>query len=279
MATGIVSVACAELGLHVLSWTFAALAFALYATVGVAAVVHRSLGPTGAGAFAAVAATAVLGSRLAIAGVGDAAWAFLAAAFVVWLCVWAALLPTLELGPPTGTRLLTTVATESLAILAAATTRSLAPFAVAAFVLGVLLYPWTLAQLPRSELRTGGGDVWIAMGALAISTLAAALLARQLGGDALRDVAFALWAAATAWLPVLGFAELRRPWLGFHPTRWSTVFPLGMYAAASAEVARLGLSGALTDDARVFLAVAIGAWLLTSAGLCASHSGRADTSA
>lgn len=273
MATGIVSVACAELRLGLVSWAFAAVAFALYVLVGAAAVRHRSLGPPGAGAFAAVAATAVLGSRLALAGVHDAAWAFLVFAVIVWLGVCAKLTPELELGPPTGTRLLTTVATESVAILAASTSRSLAPLAIAAFVLGVVLYPWTLARLPRSELRTGGGDVWIAMGALAISTLAAATLARQLGGEALRVAAFALWVAASAWIPLLALAELCRPWRGFHPTRWSTVFPLGMYAAASAEVARLGLKAALIDDARVFVAVAIGAWLLTGVGLLTSYAG------
>lgn len=264
MATGIISVAASELGLRVVSWAFAGTAFVFYAAL-VALAAHRRYVPPGVDAFAVVAATAVLGSRLALAGAHLAAAFFLLAAVAIWLMVWAALLRELDFGASTGTRLLAVVSTQSLAIQASLTAHSLARAALAVFVLGLLLYPWVLRQLPASELRSGDGDVWIAMGALAISALAAARLAPQLGSGTLQELAFVLWLGATCWIPVLVAAELRWPRARFEPKRWSTVFPIGMYTAAFVDIERFDGLPSLTT-ARVCLWIAISMWALTAIG-------------
>lgn len=268
MATGITSVASAELDLSILSWLFAALGFALYAALLLGLVLHPRAAPTGVEAFAAVAATAVLGTRLGLDGDGLAARAFLAAAAAVWIVVWVALARTRRLdplGPATGTRLLAVVSTQSLAILVAVNAGLPSALGIALLSLGIALYAALIGGIPRSELRAGAGDVWITMGALAISALAAAHVAIVAGGRPLRDLAFALWVVATCWLPLLVYRELRHPRLRFEPKRWSTVFPLGMYSAASTAV---GKTFGFADDplGYAFLALAIAAWLLTAAG-------------
>lgn len=265
MATGITSVAAAELDLSVLSWLFAALGFALFGLL-LAGLVHRPRGiPAGAEAFAAVAATAVLGTRLALAGDGDPACAFLAAAAAVWFVAWVALVRARRLGPATGTRLLLVVATQSLAILVAVTAGLPAVLAMALLALGVALYGVLIVGIPLSELDAGAGDVWITMGALAISTLAAAHVAVDAGGYTLRLLTFLLWLTATCWLPALIWRELGRSRLQFEPKRWSTVFPLGMYSAASVAAGKVvGFDD--TPLGYAFLALAIAAWLLTAAG-------------
>jgi len=265
MATGIVSVASAELDLRLLSRAFAAVAFAMYAAL-LAGLGHRRRAPAPrVETFAAVAATAVLGTRLALDGDGLPARAFLAAAALVWLATWASLARLRTLGPATGTRLLAVVSTQSLAILAVLTAGIPPALGIALLSLGVLLYLALLVRLPPTELRAGAGDVWIGMGALAISALAAAHVYVATGGHALRVLTFALWVAATCWLPPLAFRELRWPKLRYEPKRWSTVFPLGMYGAATAAVGKaLGLHDLPLAD--VFLGLALGAWLLTAAG-------------
>jgi hypothetical protein len=100
----------------------------------------------------------------------------------------------------------------------------------------------------------------VAGGALAISALASAEMTA-------RVPAVALWACALAWLPVLVAGELLNPRLGGAPGRWSTAFPVAMYAAMSFAVARLGL-GWLEPFARAWTVVATLVWALV---LIASH--------
>lgn len=265
MATGITSVAAEELRLSVLSWVFAAVAFALYASL-LAAAVRRPRLPAGEiDTFAAVAATAVLGTRLALAGDSGPADGFLAAAIAVWLLTWLALGRARRLGPATGTRLLAVVSTQSLAILVVAVPGLPAALGVALLAVGVALYAVLIVAIPLSELETGAGDVWITMGALAISALAAAHVTMVAGGHALRLLTLLTWLAATAWLPALIWRELARPRLRFEPKRWSTVFPLGMYSAASTAVGNV-VGFADRPLAYAFLALALGVWLLTAAG-------------
>jgi hypothetical protein len=51
------------------------------------------------------------------------------------------------------------------------------------------------------------------------------------GGGALEDIATGLWVLTMLWLVVLLLADVRWPRLEYDARRWSTVFPLGMYAA------------------------------------------------
>jgi hypothetical protein len=54
-----------------------------------------------------------------------------------------------------------------------------------------------------------------------------------------------VWVAALAWLPALLAGELASPRLRYDERRWSTVFPLGMYAVCSFVVARVDGSGGI----------------------------------
>jgi tellurite resistance protein TehA-like permease len=64
------------------------------------------------------------------------------------------------------------------------------------------------------------------------------------------------------WLPTLVAAEVLRPRLSYNVRRWSTVFPVGMYAACSFVVGPLsGITG-ITDFARIWVWIAFAVWLL-----------------
>ena len=65
-----------------------------------------------------------------------------------------------------------------------------------------------------------------------------------------------LWALTIAWLPVLLAAEVLRPRLRYDVRRWSTVFPVGMYAACSFVVGAAARAPGITDFARVWVWVA-----------------------
>jgi tellurite resistance protein TehA-like permease len=69
------------------------------------------------------------------------------------------------------------------------------------------------------------------------------------------------------WLIPLVVAELHWPRLGFRTRRWSTVFPLGMYAACSFTAADATNSAAPREFARAWVWLATAACLLLLAGL------------
>jgi tellurite resistance protein TehA-like permease len=131
-----------------------------------------------------------------------------------------------------------------------------------------VLYPLVTGRVVRSSLRERhfSPTLWIVMGALAITTLAADELALDHGAlDS--DVALGTWAAASAAIPILVLLELRvRRW-SYEPARWSFVFPLGMYGVASHMLGRAdGLAG-LREIGTVFFWLALAAWTLTAAGV------------
>lgn len=281
MATGIVSVALADDGRTTLSLALLAAAAALWVVL-VALAVHRAAteGPRwreeacSPAALTAVAATVVLGSRLALLGDVSIGAALLAVA----VCLWAALLvPVLRhwRTPTVGGSFMLTVATEALAALAALVAYErgsawLAYAALAPLVLGFAAYGFVLARFDLRELLLGAGDQWVAGGALAIATLACARVAAAVPdatlARALEDAALTLWVTAAAWLPLLVAAELRRPRLVYDVRRWATVFPFGMYAACSFVTARVTDHEWLESFARVWVWVALAAWALVAAG-------------
>ena len=209
-------------------------------------------------------------------------WAGIAM-LVVAAVTWALLLgPVLRhwKTPTVGASLVPTVATESLAVLAAvlaAPERAawLLVAAIAPFVLGLSFYVFTLARFDMHELTVGHGDHWITGGALAISTLAAGkLLAGAIalsilggGGGVLRGVALGLWVLTTLWLPVLLLGELLRPRLHYDVRRWSTVFPVGMYAACGFAVGSAAQAGAITSFARGWVWIALAVWAIVLAAM------------
>jgi tellurite resistance protein TehA-like permease len=230
-------------------------------------------------ALTGVAGTAVLGTRLVMLGWNWAGIALLVTALVFWLTL---LKPVLGhwVTPTIGVSLVLTVSTESLAVLSAALAAAerahwLLYAALAPFLLGLVFYVFVISRFDLRQLLVGRGDHWITGGALAISTLAAGritLAAHALHeltalGGAPKTVSVVLWALTIAWLPVLLAAEALRPRPGYDVRRWSTVFPVGMYAACSFAVGAAAHAAGITDFARVWVWVAVALWLVVFAAM------------
>ncbi len=314
MATGIVSLASQQLGLH-------AIAIALFGLNAVAWVVlwllsllrmvrhrRRFFGDMvdhlrGPGFFTAVAGTAVLGSQCALlAGDYRAAAALWGLAIVLWVgltyTVFAAFTikedkPTLDRGI-TGGWLLAVVATQSIAVLSALLAAHIDQpwklelnfFALSMWLWGGMLYIWMMSLIfyRYAFFRFSPGDLappyWINMGAMAISTLAGSLLIAN-APDApflrsllpfLKGFTVFYWATGTWWIPMLlvlaawRYVFKRFP-LRYDPLYWGAVFPLGMYAASTHEMARAMEFGFLGFLPPLFLGAALLAWTAACAGL------------
>jgi Voltage-dependent anion channel len=77
------------------------------------------------------------------------------------------------------------------------------------------------------------------------------------GGGVLEALALGLWVATMLWLPVLLAAEVLRPRLHYDVRRWSTVFPIGIYAACSFVVGTVAEAGVCTKFVWVWVWVAV----------------------
>jgi tellurite resistance protein TehA-like permease len=286
MGTGIVSIDLSVGGYETLSRVLLAVGIGVWLGLGlvVAGRVLRDrprarLEAASPAALTGVAGTAVLGARMALLGRHRVAAALLVLAF----CLWLALVPRVLRHwrtPTVGVSFVLVVATESLAVLAAILSIRerlvwLAVVALVALALGLVAYCFVLARFELRQLLVGWGDHWVAGGALAIATLAcgrASQAAQSLpalhglrGG--LGTAALALWAAAVLWLPALIAAELAAPRHDYDARRWSTVFPVGMYAACSFVVGDVENIGGLVDFARVWTWVAFAFWLVVLVAL------------
>ncbi|MFF9621941.1 tellurite resistance/C4-dicarboxylate transporter family protein [Streptomyces griseosporeus] len=289
MATGIVSVGLHLTGYETLSRI--ALVLAAAAWLGLAAdfVVRllrdRDRWTAEAGTPAAlmsVAATAVLGTRVATQDRPALATALLALALAAVL--WAGLLGRVvrrwQRSMP-GAVFLGCVATQGLAVLGATlaaeeATGWLARAAMVVFWLGLLLYVLALVRFDPRQIVEGAGDQWVAGGALAISALAGSrLLAADGPGlylwneddrGVLRTVTVTLLVLDLCWYVVLLAAEIVRPRPRYDVRRWATVFPMGMTAAAMLSVAAaLGVEW-LKGPGEVLLWVAVAVWLAVAVG-------------
>jgi tellurite resistance protein TehA-like permease len=292
MGTSIVSIGLALDQQPTLSRLLLAIAFALWLGVLVVVVRHilwqrpRWLEEARTpGALTTIAGTAVLGDRLTLLGQRWAGYLLL----VLVLCLWLALLPRVLrhwATPTVGVSFMLTVASESLAVLAALLAIEdqvawLAASALAPLVLGLGAYLFVLARVEVRQLVVGRGDHWIFGGALAIATLACARTTAALAATstlvelqpALRDATLALWAAAALWLPALLATELIAPRLGYDARRWSTVFPLGMYAVCSIATGSISGIGAISSFGRVWIWVALAVWALVFAGMLRPTAG------
>ena len=304
MATGIVAAALRDAGLASLSWVLAALGAVAWLALAAVLIPGSAWRPNSARLalerFAFVAATNVLASLARSTAIAVCLLLMATAA-------WCALLPEAiwaQWGPAgrrarreaRGSWLLAVVATESLAVTAAEVGRridSSATVVLAAtwWVLGLAVYALVLfvliARLLRNPLRDDdlAGDHWIVMGALAISALAgsrvyAALTERRVDHWLLPIVhagTLACWVVALCWLPLLAIAECRGGpgRTHYRVARWSTVFPLGMLAAASHALAGTFAfePGRWLFDALVWIAA--GVWLAVSFGFVRLVSQRA----
>jgi tellurite resistance protein TehA-like permease len=290
MSTGILSTAAQSAGLSVLSWALLVLAVLAELVLGVVLVGGLLTDRQGRlaeartpAALTGVAATAVIGGRVASLGGTIAAWLLLAVSGLLWLVVLPVVLRHWQI-PTVGASFLVCVSTEGLAALAAtlgavAGSRSAVVVASAAFLLGLVLYAFVLARFDWTQLRVGAGDQWVVAGALAITSLAGAQLVlagdrlRLPGGlrEPLRLLDLAIWVVAVAGYAVLLGCELRWPRLRYDVRRWATVFPMGMTAASSFAVAQADRLPPLTLFGHVLLWPALAAWGLTVVG--ASRAG------
>jgi tellurite resistance protein TehA-like permease len=230
-------------------------------------------------ALTSVAGSAVLGTRLTLLGWDWAGIALLLVALVLWAALLTPVLGNWRT-PTVGSSLLLTVSTESLAVLAAPlAVREHAHWllfaAIAPFALGLCFYAFVIARFDPRQLGVGRGDHWITGGALAISTLAAGKItaaAKTLavlgnGGGILKVLSLALWVLTMLWLPMLLVAEALRPRLRYDVRRWSTVFPVGMYAACSFVVGTVAHVSGITDFARVWVWIGLAVWTVVFAAM------------
>jgi len=258
------------------------------------------------GFFTAVAGTAVLASQLIAQDLGGPLIPALAGlACVLWLLLTSAVFVTLtvqrdkpDLGDGlNGGWLLAVVATQSIALLAVLVATRVPPAAklalnfgaLALWLTGGMLYVWIISLIFYRWvfLRFAPGDLtpawWINMGAMAISTLAGALLVLNApqapflldllpfikGGTVL------CWAVGTWWIPMLVALEIWRCVRDRYALRhdvayWAAVFPLGMYSAATHQMSlALGLRF-LAPLARGFFYIGLAAWALAVVGLVRS---------
>ena len=313
MATGIVAIACHLFGLSefaiALSWINLVAYPVLWVLLGMRAVMFRERFAAdwvdhgrAPGFFTIVAATGVLGSQAIL--LHDAV---LAAQILWWVCValWAACTytiftlltvcdekPTLAEGI-NGGWLVAVVATQAVCVLGATLDgavlgdRDIALFVLMAFWLGGgMLYLWIIGLIFYRYMffRFSPHDLmppyWINMGAVAISTLAGALLASASESSPLLaplrpfilGLTLMFWATATWWIPMLLVLGVWRHWvrgvhLSYDPLYWGLVFPIGMYSVCTFRLAGALDAPFLLWIAGVFVVAAAAVWLLTFLGL------------
>ena len=125
-------------------------------------------------------------------------------------------------------------------------------------------------------------------GAVAITTLAGSTLMLHAGQwefleglvPFLRGFTLFFWATATWWIPLLFILGIWRHGYRRFPLRydaqyWGMVFPLGMYTVSTAQLARATGLSYFDTIPRVFVGIAIAAWLFTGAGMVGRLLGRA----
>jgi tellurite resistance protein TehA-like permease len=312
MATGVVSIACHLLGLGMLSRILFWLNHAIYGVLAALTLtriaVHRrsfladwSDHQRGVGFFTTVAATCILGTQYAVLRgdpeTGKYLWYL---GLVLWgVCMYAIFTaltvrdakPTLPEGI-NGGWLTAVVATQSLCVLGCLVSptfgadREQALFvSLALWLCGGMLYIWmislifyryTFFKFLPSDLMP---PYWINMGAMAISTLAGAMLIRHAPhSELLRSIlpflkGFTIfyWATATWWIPMLVILAIwrhavKRFPLVYDPLYWGAVFPIGMYTTSTFQLAGALETPFLLAIPNVFIFVALTAWSLAFLG-------------
>jgi tellurite resistance protein TehA-like permease len=257
----------------------------------------------GPGFFTMVAGSAELGTQAAtvehaaaIAGalwyLTTGLWCLIMYGFLVAIAV-AARKPEPGSGIDGGW-LIAVVATQSVVVLAGALGAEAVPsvetqfLCLVLFLAGGMLYIMVITlifhrvsffPLEPEEF----GLYWIDMGAAAISVLAGSTLVLRAGAwpilqaytPFLRGATVFFWAAASFWIPFLVAMTIwryliRKDVFRYEPAWWGVVFPLGMYASATFDLARAEDLPFLDPLCRVFTFVGLGAWLFALATLLAS---------
>jgi tellurite resistance protein TehA-like permease len=312
MATGILAVACQLMAIPTLPVFLFWLNIAAYLTLWGLTIARGVFYPRelfadvsshqrGPGFFTTVAATSVVGVQLVVQqGMVDLARGLWWFAFALWMfCTYAVFtaITTKQNKPDladgiNGGWLTAVVATQSLVVLGAMATPVFA--AREAVVLGlvslwlaggmlyiwmisIIFYRYTFFRFLPSDLMP---PYWINMGAMAISTLAGALLIRMAPSSPLlidlmpflKGFTLLFWATATWWIPmllVLGVWRyiMKRVPLTYDPLYWGVVFPLAMYTTATYRLSEAFNAPYLMPIPRIMVGIALTTWLMTFLGL------------
>ncbi|MCC6328428.1 MAG: tellurite resistance/C4-dicarboxylate transporter family protein [Acidobacteria bacterium] len=256
----------------------------------------------GPGFFTVPAGTCVFGSQLVlVAGQFQIALILWFVGLVLWVLTMYGFFmamtvrenkPALEKGL-NGAWLIAGVATQSISVLGTllaghymAYADLILFFTVCMFLVGCLLYlviitlifyQFTFLSISSETLTP---PYWINMGAVAITTLAGARLIIAAPESHflteivpfLRGFTLFFWSAGTWWIPLLfmlGFWRhvYKRFPLRYDPQYWGMVFPLGMYTTCTFQLSKALDFEPLMWIPRVFIYLAIAAWVAAFAGL------------
>lgn len=312
MATGIMSVGMANQDLRILSGALLVLAMVCWGVL-VVLTVWRLIAYRGEmlanlrdpsiafGYFTFVAGTDVVGTALTTRGYFGAALVLLVVGSVAWLFLgyvvpWSAVAGRARRGSilkqANGTWFIWVVASQSVAVLAAALEpemnsfrRELAVLAVLSWSVGVFLYAaagifvaarMMIYRLSPKDLTP---PYFVSMGATAITVVAGARIVEMADAPMVAatrglaaGVSVMFWAFGTWLVPALVAAGIwrhivHRIPLTYTAPLWSVVFPLGMYGVGSHYLGHAdNLPLVMTiGDIEIWLAVTV--WLVTFMGM------------
>jgi tellurite resistance protein TehA-like permease len=309
MATGIVSIAAQIQGLRLIAVTLLAINIAAYVGLWITMAARATLYPRsfiadvsdharGPGFFTWVAGTGVLGAQFVLVvrvqWVALGLWVLtLLLSLVITYSVFTALSvkeskPTLHDGI-NGSWLVAIVATQSVSVLSSRVAflipvrqEQILFLALLTWLFGGMLYIWIISLIfyRYTFLKFTAGDLsppyWINMGAMAISTLAGALLIQSAPVDPLlheltpflKGLTLLFWATGSWWIPlllILGIWRyvIKRFPFEYDPLYWGMVFPIGMYTVCTDELASVMNLPFLRPIPNVFIYLSLLAWTAT----------------
>lgn len=314
MATGIISIALSLNKVPVLPTLFLYLNSLFFIGLIIVTVIRffcyradmeRDIKDTGRGMgyFTIIAGTATLGTQIILqTGLASVGLLFWMSVVIIWFMITYGLIvgfiiqenkPTLKDGL-NGAWLVMIVAAQSLVIITMSVIdyevlvdyRSEVAFlAVVVWLSGGALYFWVITLIfyrflfVRLEPSDISPPYWINTGAVAISTLAGAMLYEHTTSIALlgelatfiQGFTILFWSIASWWIPILfilGFWYyfIAKKAFAYTPLYWGAVFPLGMYSACTYHLNNVIEVSFLLPLSKIFVGIALIAWVITFIG-------------